>query len=157
MIEVSSSIFLFGVSESVGGAVFASSSREAKQLIFINSSFSSYSAIAGGAFYVSGMNLTVQNCTFFNNSAKSGDNENSGEGGAVFISASEWETETTFESTKFILNSANISGGGIKWYSSRPNISFEVFENNSAFYGNDVASFSYQLIEASDNKKDIYI
>ena len=47
------------------------------------------------------MNLTVQNCTFFNNSAISGGKENSGEGGAVFISSSEWETDTNFEFTIF--------------------------------------------------------
>lgn len=43
-------------------------------------------------------------------------------------------------------NSAKIEGGAIKWSDEQPLIINNTFLNNSALYGNDIASFPLRLI-----------
>ncbi|CAG9323993.1 unnamed protein product [Blepharisma stoltei] len=131
-----------------GGALYFDyqSYTDADNKVTITDSvFNNCTAEYGGAIYSNKFDLDISGCTFENNYA--GDSATActaGEGGAVYLK-SEDSINITISSSTFTNNSACISGGGIQWYDYQPVLSDLVYKNNSAYYGNNLASFPYSL------------
>lgn len=56
--------------------------------------------------------------------------------------------------SNFVNNKAIIEGGAIKWNDEKPYFFNNTFINNSAIYGEDIASFPLRMILNYFNKKD---
>jgi hypothetical protein len=95
----------------------------------------------GNAIRVINSNLTVNNNNVFrNNSCQVG--------GAISIQCPNFENQrcmSEISNNTFRWNKAFKQGGAISYLHYRPNISNNVMMNNSAPYGNDVASFGVRL------------
>lgn len=125
--------------------------------VFTNNRFEHSRAIDGGAIASDSFYLTLVNNTFYNNSAKTENYDNSallvyGLGGAVYTLCPSLDfcqfvmVNNTFES-----NSAEIAGGGIYWADSFPLIGGNQMSNNGAKYGSDIASYAVRLALLSLN------
>ena len=105
---------------------------------------------AGGAAYFSDSNITITNSQFNLNSAI--------EGGAIYSYWSGvhiWIVSIT--NSSFIGNAATLQGGAIKYNYYRPNISNAYFENNTALYGTNIASYPIQIgIKGNESQKIIF-
>ena len=73
-------------------------------------------------------------------------NEAEKDGGSLYLSCSSANCEFYVSNNTFTINRANNSGGAIKWNDVRPyNLSNNIFVDNSALYGNDIASYPIAL------------
>lgn len=75
----------------------------------------------GGAVYISGNNISIDYCKFYNNRAALN-------GGAVSI---DWGQNVTVSNSKFRRNSAAYNGGAIDWNANNATLINSTFENNS--------------------------
>ena len=76
-----------------------------------------------------------------------------GNGGCLDLSCPLFDyCEYYIDSNTFINNTAHISGGAIKWDDVLPyNLTTNIFDQNSAVYGTDIASYPIKL-EMIDNE-----
>jgi len=121
---------------SSGGALMLKNSKLPDTTFYLEDSFFyNNSANQGGAVcsYNSATNIT--NSYFQNNSAS--------EGGGVFIEYSSKEgTLSRVSNCSFVSNSASSEGGSIRWKTVSPHISSNTYQNNTAPYGADIASYA---------------
>ena len=55
----------------------------------------------------------------------------------------------------FINNTASIDGGAIKWVDNWPsNLTSNIYDKNSAIYGNDIASYA-KTLQRVDNSRNL--
>ncbi|CAG9312596.1 unnamed protein product [Blepharisma stoltei] len=148
-----------------GGAIYVtnlSDHPETSQLIIASSNFNSNAASNGGAVWTNNINLIVSSSIFIENRAELFQSKNlkeisDGLGGAIKISCqgSNVICNFNFLSNSFINNSATHNGGAINWDDSKPTIENNIFENNKASYGPDIASFPIMMIFLSNNSRNL--
>jgi len=105
------------------------------------------SKLFGGALRLARTNSTILNTSFIDNKAEAG------AGISIEWSfSSQWSN--SFRNNTFKNNQATLKGGGIYYNLNRPSISHWSFENNSAQYGHDIASYPVKIVksETSTNK-----
>lgn len=96
-----------------------------------------YAFDKGGAIYIENSNVLIFDNYFAENEANYG--------GALYIS-SEIDSSVIIEVNVFEKNQGYIEGGGIKWDKTIPIINFNnKFINNTALYGNDIASYPIKM------------
>jgi hypothetical protein len=119
--------------------------------IIINSNFKTCGTvynIHGAAIYSQFSNFTLQDSTFDSNKANNGP--------AVTISCStDYQWETTISNNTFTNNQATSRGGAIYYNMNRPQFSDNVYSNNSALYGQDVASYAVRIVNEVDDSNII--
>ena len=81
--------------------------------------------------------IEIRDWIFESNSALNGD------GGSLYLACPDFTyCEYDVYGNSFVSNTASISGGAIKWNDIIPfNLSLNTFDDNSAIYGNDIASY----------------
>ncbi|CAG9325672.1 unnamed protein product [Blepharisma stoltei] len=100
-----------------------------------NTYFLNNSAYYGGAIYSESVSINFNKSIFQENYANSS-------GGAVYLRSTLGGTYQFQEGNMFYSNLAGVEGGAIKWDGTRPVIdSSNIWYNNSAEYGNDIASY----------------
>lgn len=125
--------------------------------VITNSRFEHSRAINGGAIASDSFYVSLVNNTFYNNSARSENYDNTGVlvrglGGAVYtICPSLNFCQFVMDNNTFESNSADISGGGIYWADSFPSISGNEMRSNKAEYGSDIASYGVRLALLDSN------
>ena len=129
------------INKSYGVYVDSSSIDKVQNSIFTNNWISNNQTFAldkGGGIYFTNSNFSIDSSTFYNNYAKYG--------GAIYIS---WDLQerclTSISNWNFSNNLASISGGGIMYNLYRPVLTKLSFNNNSALYGPNIASYAIKL------------
>ena len=163
LLEVSSCHFEQGMSKQ-GGAVYSYTTgflSSSLTSLFQNNVFLYNKAINGGAIYSNSVLMTVKNNTFIGNSANRANYPDNGLlktgiGGAIMCSC-EFIDSCNFQITGNLFrdNVAETKGGAVDWFDSYPLISANEMRNNSAEYGNDLASFAIQLVPLTIDKEAI--
>ena len=117
-----------------GAAIKSSNSQDGSLLIVNNSIFSNNSANSmGGGIYLENQNFIIMSCLFFNNSADFG-------GALYFIG--KFGGINIVSGNTFAFNFGNLQGGAINFYYDLIElINNNVYKENSAFYGPDIAAF----------------
>jgi len=141
-----------------GGAAyfFASGSLTSNGIYTLKSNeFTDNLAYSGGALESDGVDLTLEANIFRNNtslhSATSAATTN-GNGGALVIRCQNPSQCTVVaKENAFIRNSASNNGGAIQWLETVPAFTLNTFDNNSATYGTDIASYAIALAPLSDS------
>ena len=88
--------------------------------------------------------MTIDNWRFENNLAVNG--------GAIYLGCDYLKVcRNSITNSVFTGNNATINGGAISYTSYRPTFSNNYFENNSAVYGNDIASFPSKILQDLEN------
>jgi hypothetical protein len=106
--------------------------------------------ITGGALLLQNSNLTITNSSFAGNSADVG--------GAIAFTCSDLTIcSLSLESIKFVNNSALVKGGGLYYDYKRPTFTEITFTNNSASYGNEIASYPVRIKEISSDSNKIFL
>ena len=104
----------------------------------------------GGALYIYRSNVTVSDSTFTNNTAS--------KGGAVQIDCSlTRQCTNTITNSTFTDNSAKIQGGAINYNMNPPVMSLNSFSNNSAVYGDNIASYPVKIVQTDSGDSNIHI
>ena len=105
----------------------------------------------GGAMQISDSSITMKNSTFTENTAISG--------GAIYFTCSSMALwALNINDTKFESNVALIKGGAIYYDYGRPEfVSSIIFNNNSAKYGPDIASYAVKITFENDTSNDMKI
>ncbi|CAI2369222.1 unnamed protein product [Moneuplotes crassus] len=99
----------------------------------------------GGALNVVKSNITLQASYFIQNKAKNG--------AAIAINCDQnFKCEIILRNSFFESNTAEVQGGGIYYNMNRPVMEGLVFTNNSAPYGNNIASYAYNIIFTTTEK-----
>jgi len=150
-----------------GGAIYSFTTGlilERLSSVYHGNVFSNNRAVNGGAIFSESMNFDLKDNVFVNNSADSayylfdGLLKQRGEGGAIYsVCAYIMFCSETISGNTFINNSAEIKGGAIYWADSFPIMSNNEMLNNSAVYGNDVASFPVKLVWISNDTFSDYL
>ena len=121
-----------------------------------STNFTSCSAATGGALYLSSTNILITSSNFRNNIA---DNRESstyfGQGAGIFLTYPSNFYTSKIVSSIFVNNTAQVSGGGVQWYDSMPEFTKSSFLSNAAYYGQDIASFSYKIYVDSSRRLSI--
>ena len=113
-------------------------------------SWGSSTQIMGGAIYLDLSNSSISNSTFTKNTAKSG--------GSIALSWSlDAQCSLTLINNSFSQNSASVKGGAIYYNFNRPDISNCLFCDNTAPYGNDIASYAVKIVETSSKNHHLCI
>ena len=100
------------------------------------STFTACSALQGGALFIQNVTFTIDGSLFvFNTATESG--------GAIFAAIKSWQ-QGLISHTHFRFNSA-YSGGGVKWSNEEVRFINATFQENSAVYGADIASYGVKL------------
>ena len=136
----------FGGNDSYGGAIILESMYFPVKSEFEVSDceFTNNTSLYGGGLYAFGVPVKIENSTFSSNSAK--------EGGAVYLESSFNENgKFKIYNSSFNSNKASLQGGAIKWDHYRPQLKDVTFTNNSALYGNDLASYPTAIIQVGSN------
>ena len=107
--------------------------------------------LTGGALKIIDSVAVVENSTFYKNLAHSG--------GAIYFTCSSMALwGLSINNTIFNSNSATEKGGAIYYDYARPNFgSLVVFNNNSAIYGPNIASYAVKITYAEDSIKQLKI
>ncbi|CAI2367699.1 unnamed protein product [Moneuplotes crassus] len=93
----------------------------------------------GGAIMIRRSNTTIQNSVFTNNEAQNG--------AAIAIDCdTSFHCNNKLSGNIFDSNNAKTQGGGIYYNMDRPVMDGLVFANNNASYGNNIASYAYDII-----------
>jgi hypothetical protein len=144
-----------------GGAVYLNTSKDDpihSSYTLFNNTFYSNSAKSGGSIYSNNLNLWVYNNTFEENIAKSDDHGVDGDGGAIKIECYEaircW---LNIVMNSFKYNLADRNGGAISWKHFQPIIQDNLFINNTAQYGNDIASFPLRVVLIDNYNSSLFI
>ncbi|CAI2369157.1 unnamed protein product [Moneuplotes crassus] len=95
-------------------------------------------ASKGGAIKIYNSKISIEDTIFRNNSAYSG-------GAIAFECTSMANCELNIENSKFLENSARVSGGAIYYNYNYPKIKTTEFSNNSANYGPNFASYPAKI------------
>ena len=115
--------------------------EDSKIMSFSNSQFmhlGSSSIRQGGAILSVNSSMTINNMTFMNNTAS--------EGGAVYYSCLEINPcIMNISDSSFINNVGITKGGAIRYDVYRPLMRQNIFENNTAQYGPNIASYPIQI------------
>ena len=142
-VKVMNSTFDSG-NASTGGAVVAeidSYSNSKYECVISGNHFANNNAVtSGGAVSLQSLNCTIINNTFQSNMVQSGNG-----GGLSLDCLYETLCDLNVVNNLFASNSAEISGGAIFWQSSKPQLENNTFQNNSAFYGDEIASYATYL------------
>ena len=117
-----------------GAAIKALNSQDGSLLIVNNSIFSNNSVNSmGGGIYLDDQNFIIISCLFVNNSADFG--------GALYFIGKARGINIVSGNT-FAFNVGNVQGGAISFYYDLIElINNNVYKENSAFYGPDIAAF----------------
>lgn len=107
-----------------------------------------YSKTNGGGVNIKDSNTTISSSIFKNNKAING-----GGLGITWTITHQWLN--VFENLTFSNNSAETQGGAIYYNLNRPVISGLKFENNSAKYGPDIASYAVRIVESGTNSNKV--
>ncbi|TNV87766.1 hypothetical protein FGO68_gene11233 [Halteria grandinella] len=115
-----------------------------KQITLINAKFiSNTAAQVSGAIFARDIDLDVQESSFINNRALTGN------GGAIFASCTQTNEDKcnyTIQDNKFELNIANSNGGAIYYDLYAPvGLKDNIFLSNKGLYGDNYASYPYML------------
>ncbi|CAI2378749.1 unnamed protein product [Moneuplotes crassus] len=117
-----------------------------------NSSFTSNgiqnNLVSGGAISMFNSDVTIRNTTFSNNTADRA-------GAIAFECDSTDKCSLILENTIFSNNSASVKGGAIYYSLKRPDIVDSVFTDNSAKYGDNLASYPVKV--RIEGQPDSYI
>ena len=103
-----------------------------------------------GAIYASNHVMEIRNWTFESNRA------DGGHGGSLYLGCPSYDyCEYDVYNNTFINNTATIDGGAVKWTDIQPsNFTKNTYQNNSALYGNETASFPTTL-QRIDNSRHL--
>ena len=104
----------------------------------------------GGAIYALSSNITILSSLFIDNTAI--------EGAAIYIdwvSGDYWYSK--LENVNFTNNAAQKSGGAISYNFKRPQLANNIFNNNSAPYGPDIASYPVRVYQKESSSDKITI
>ncbi|CAG9331588.1 unnamed protein product [Blepharisma stoltei] len=147
-----------------GGAIYITNEAdhpESSQITISSSNFQLNTASNGGAIWTNNINLHILSSVFYENKAetlipKSHDIED-GIGGAIKVSCQSSNSICYFDisSNSFINNIASYNGGAISWDNSKPFFDNNHFENNSAIYGPDIASFPTMMIFLNNDTRSL--
>ena len=124
----------------VNGAVIKSSNAQINTILYVNSSRFHNNSVgeSGGAIYLVDQPFVLINNDFFNNSAKTA--------GALYFSNQNTNNTKELYNNIFTSNKAFMQGGALYFYDEYIDIfSNNVFLDNSADYGSNVASFPVYL------------
>jgi hypothetical protein len=106
--------------------------------------------ITGGALLLQNSNLTIINSSFTGNSADVG--------GAIAFTCSDLTIcSLSLENIELVNNCALVKGGGIYYDYRRPTFTDITFTNNSASYGNEIASYPVRIKEISSDSNKIFL
>eukprot|EP00361_Fabrea_salina_P007450 CAMPEP_0202436818 /NCGR_PEP_ID=MMETSP1345-20130828/26245_1 /ASSEMBLY_ACC=CAM_ASM_000843 /TAXON_ID=342563 /ORGANISM="Fabrea Fabrea salina" /LENGTH=1731 /DNA_ID=CAMNT_0049050339 /DNA_START=6 /DNA_END=5201 /DNA_ORIENTATION=+ len=129
-----------------GALVFKNSNLPDTTFYLEDSFFYNNSANQGGAVYLFNSATNITKNYFQNNSAS--------EGGGVFIDYSSKEGTLSWVSNcSFVENSASSNGGSIRWKTVSPHISSNTYQNNTAPYGADIASYAVGMGLVTSNSR----
>lgn len=107
--------------------------------------FENISAIEAGVISCADYEISITNSEFYNNSAFGSDSV-WGSGGVIQFSCElNAECDLNVQDNTFMYNYAKENGGCIDWHDKMPNITNNIFLNNLAEYGPNIASFPIQL------------
>ncbi|CAG9312678.1 unnamed protein product [Blepharisma stoltei] len=137
-----------------GGAIFIENQADNPTICsIILCTFQSNNASSGGAIFANNINLNVSFSNFIENYAKSSRAESllnivDGIGGAIKIDYEDYKASNYFNisGNRFSYNRATYRGGAISWDNSNSILENNIFHNNSAFYGDDFASYPTMII-----------
>ena len=104
----------------------------------------------GGAMHLTNSNTTIINSKFINNTAVYG--------GAIhysWLGSKEWILN--IKDSSFENNKAHEAGGAINYDVYRPNMINTAFYNNSAVYGNNIASYPIKIKEKESSQDQIIL
>lgn len=127
--------------------------------LYRNNTFISNKAINGGAIYSNSVLMTVQNNTFLSNSASQANYNDfslleTGIGGGIMCLCENVPgCDFRIIGNVFANNGAARRGGAVRWFDFYPEFKANEMTNNSAIYGDDVASFAIQLVPMSLENK----
>lgn len=118
----------------------------------VDSIFENISAVTAGVISAQDYSLVIENSEFYNNSA-TGSQEVWGSGGVIQFSC-EINEDCSLNMTGNVLmyNFARENGGCIEWDSKEPLVEENLFEDNQASYGNNIASFPVRIMLFSDGQ-----
>lgn len=152
--------FSYNNASSIGGAIYLYTTTDifTSPYVIKTSKFISNSAGKGGGIYTNNIHLNVTDCVFIGNDATfstSTSVSNSiptyGNGGGLNLACTDMSDCSFFLlRNKFTKNFASYNGGAINWEDKMPNELNNVYEENTANYGNNIASFAIGL-KAVDN------
>ena len=125
------------ISANKGGVISAITSEESGNVQLARSEFESCQARThGGVLHSEKSAVRISNCDFRHNSAS--------HGGAVhFLSNS---AALQIDNSSFLNNSAVIAGSCVRWTGLQPILAFNHYANNSAVYGNPLASDPHHFL-----------
>ena len=128
-----------------GGAIYVLG--QGQEIIIRNSRFEGNIATSGGGFYSESACPLLENNTFIGNQAvRIPEIAASGSGGAVVLSSFLGTgCLNVLRGSRFKENFASIRGGAVVWMYTPPQFSANVFVNNTALYGSDIASYAVKL------------
>ena len=148
-LQINSSKFIENTKSSQGGALSIES--KSVNIIFTVDSCSFVNNSAqknGGALFIEDANVLINNSNFVNNEAQFG--------GAIYYKTNDYESTLSIFQTIFSFNSAGFEGGAIKYTKKMPTFDqYVMFNNNSAFYGQNVASYPVRMTYKVLQQKDI--
>ena len=144
----------------LGGCVYAQvtgNSATQWRVNITDSVFEHCSAVNGGAVYTDGFALNMQGNEFYSNLALAANYQSveliqRNRGGAVyFVCSLHSSCSFSLLSNLFVNNSAGEQGGALFWADNYPLLSENSFENNTAEYGPEIASYPVRLASISPN------
>jgi hypothetical protein len=141
------STFLNLTSTSSGAGVYIENDENIQKTPYVISSsyFESCSASSGGAVYVNNANFTSLSTIYTHNAADTTENNGSGGGIELLCSLETLRCIHNLSNNSFIHNYSNSKGGAISWSDIMPNLEGNLFHNNSAIYGENIASYPITL------------
>ncbi|CAG9319460.1 unnamed protein product [Blepharisma stoltei] len=143
--------------DSLGGALYIATDNgntKKSSCEISNCLFERNTGGAGGAIYVKDITLAITSSQFTNNKADflASEKKNYGQAGGVYMSCSNANyCDFKLESCDLTENSASLNGGGIYFDNEEPSLKNNIFKDNSAIYGKDVASYPVKLMVANED------
>lgn len=128
----------FNISARVAGAVAVKRNINEEELMLIveKSEFIGCRAQQAGAIFIQNVSFIIDSSVFSQNSAEQA-------GGGIYAAIKPWQSGLIRHS-RFAKNSAS-EGGAIKWTNAQIFFTNTTFQENSAGYGLDIASYGVQL------------
>jgi hypothetical protein len=125
-------------------------------LMIINCTFEDNFGQNGGAIFIQGYHGIISSCNFVNN--------NGIYGGALYFDGSghlkkknifdySFLENLTLSGNAFVNNSAT-EGGGLSYTKKKPILLNNIFQNNSALYGNDISSYPVRVQLSLENSSE---
>ena len=171
-LQIFNSNFINNTFAKFGSALYLISEGHlmSEEVKIVNSFFIDNRAFESGTLYIRNQNMSIEGCLFENNIAQNGGgiilfNNN---GICCFFSfyfinlkiknIDKIEMIIKIIRNNFINNSAAIEGGAIKWTKIMPLFTTNIFFNNSAVYGKNIAAFPCRiaLLVYDKNNNTIY-